>query len=528
MPANHTSAANPATLVLPDVLTELDLLAPLPDPGLLLALPGDNLLGLGRADSSLLDFGSQVSSQIERGRRASTPLRLEEDIGLDLDLGTDVVTPSRGRDIEVGRDAPTALSMLEDRDETLKLYENDDLELDLGLDQTELPGRASSSVMPDFQLPPLDDDIQMGGMDDDAGLPIPQDEPEIRQRQSESPLSSVRSSVERDLERTMHPEQQQEEEVDETIQQAQRVKRRKVLQPDLAIELNSREIRMQQNDRSRILKPASFLPRDPVLLALMEMQRTGGFVSNILGDGRSRGWAPELRGILSLELIRQPPKRKRDEDVPAERTASPAINIPELNINPVDDAPIPVFDMGEDTVIEPLIHDPADPTLPPMGQEDDEPLPVPRFDSEEAVSLGPGMDIGLPSDADAFDDTTAPLLHPSQSGPVSLGTKHAVHRLREHFGPAAEHSAEERARTTVLFQDLLPERTTSRADATKMFFEILVLATKDAVKVEQSTDVLGADLRVRAKRGLWGQWAEMEAGGQIEGQDVVAEAVAAA
>jgi len=498
---------------LPDVLTELDLLAPLPDPGLLLSTPGDNLLTFGRVDSSLLDFGSQVSSQIERGRRASTPLRLEEDIGLDLDLGTDVVTPSRERDIEVGRDAPTALSMLQDRDETLKLYENDDLELDLGLGQSELPGR-DSSIMPDFVLPPIDDDIVMGGLDD-MGLAMPQDETEARQRQSESPLSSVRSSVERDLERTIHPEQEQEEEVDETIQQAQRVKRRKVLQPDLAIELNSREIRNQQNDRSRILKPASFLPRDPVLLALMEMQRTGGFVSNILGDGRSKGWAPELRGILSLELIRQPLKRKRDEEARAEqaRTESPAMDMPELNIEPFENEPVAAnFDLGEDTVVEPLVIDDNEPALPAM-EEEEAGLAMPMDDGD--------IGMGLPSDN--FDDTTAPLLHPDQSGPVSVGTKHAVHRLREHFGTEAEHSAEERQRTNVLFQDLLPERTTSRGDATKMFFEVLVLATKDAIKVEQSTEELGGPLRLRAKRGLWGAWAEMEAGGEIAEQEQGAE-----
>jgi cohesin complex subunit SCC1 len=48
-------------------------------------------------------------------------------------------------------------------------------------------------------------------------------------------------------------------------------------------------------------------------MALLNMQKSGGFVSSILGDGRSQGWAPELRGILSLEVISRPAqKRKRD------------------------------------------------------------------------------------------------------------------------------------------------------------------------------------------------------------------------
>lgn len=59
-----------------------------------------------------------------------------------------------------------------------------------------------------------------------------------------------------------------------------------------------------------------------------------------------------------------------------------------------------------------------------------------------------------------------------------------------------------------------------------MFFEILVLATKDAVKVEQQEGTLGGPIRVRGKRGLWGAWAEREAGGEIE-KEAEAETAAA-
>ena len=76
-----------------------------------------------------------------------------------------------------------------------------------------------------------------------------------------------------------------------------------------------------------------------------------------------------------------------------------------------------------------------------------------------------------------------------------------------------------RYQASVSFQDLLPEGKTSRADATKMFFEVLVLATKDAIKVDQSTTQLGGNIRVRGKRGLWGAWAEERAGGEIATQD---------
>jgi len=51
---------------------------------------------------------------------------------------------------------------------------------------------------------------------------------------------------------------------------------------------------------------------------------------------------------------------------------------------------------------------------------------------------------GAPSPAANFDETTAPLIHPADSGPVSLGTKHAVHLLRDRFGPEAASSPDKR------------------------------------------------------------------------------------
>ena len=76
-----------------------------------------------------------------------------------------------------------------------------------------------------------------------------------------------------------------------------------------------------------------------------------------------------------------------------------------------------------------------------------------------------------------------------------------------------------------MFTDLCPEKRTSRPDATKMFFELLVLGTKDAIKVEQESKELGMPIRVRGKRGLWGDWAERGAGGEIATQQEVPVAV---
>ena len=133
----------------------------------------------------------------------------------------------------------------------------------------------------------------------------------------------------------------------------------------------------------------------------------------------------------------------------------------------------------------------------------------PRESDDEAISFP----------RDAFDETTAPLLHPTEQGAVSVGTQHAVHLLRDRFKSLAGTSQSSQKKWNILFQEMLPEATTSKADATKMFFEVLVLATKDAVKVDQPEGQLGGPLRIRGKRGLWGAWAEKEAGGEIEEQD---------
>ncbi|KAK5015052.1 Rec8 like protein-domain-containing protein [Cryomyces antarcticus] len=493
LPADQSHAVNPMTLTLPDAITELDLFAPMPDPSLLLSQPLD--LAPGQQDPTLLDWGTSqlLSESIEAPRGVPEEgLRLHED-DLGLDLGIDVTEPT----IEVGRRAPTPRR--EFADDSM-MYAGDDLGLDLG--EGERTPRAKSPTLPAIG----EEDVTMGGM---GVFPVPALESE-GQRSPISPLSSIRSSTERELERTFqleHPTAIEGEEDELAVQARQRVKRRRVLPADTDTEIHTSQIRAQQNDRSKILKPASFLPRDPMLLALMNMQRTGGFVSSILGDGRSTGWAPELRGILSLEVVRRSGdlKRKRDlgiVDIEEEQAAQAGVErSPRLSIEP--------------GLLEEL---PTIEELPPLIREEESPETA-GMREEVATSPPPG-----------FDDTAIPLLHPAEGGPVSVGTMHAVHLLRERFGPEAAENAALRQQTSVLFQDLLPEATTSKTDATKMFFEILVLATKDAIKVEQPDDVLGGPIRVRGKRGLWGSWAETQVGGDAASQQAsggaVAEAVA--
>ena len=510
LPAN-AHVANPAALILQDAITDIDFLAPMPDPSLLLSQSLDlQNLGLPTFGGDWdMDSSQFLSNSVEQPRAEHEILEDADD--LDIDLGDDFDIPpplDEGTSIEIGRDAPAARRLSEEFNNTeldKELDNADDLGIDLGDDLTELPPR------PDITI--TDADIDMGGMTElgDLDEPIVQEDEPERER-SASPLSELGEDEQRALEEEVQntsifqPVTEQGPEEEEEQHQA-RAKRRRVIQQDTQTQLSSNEIRAQQNNREDILKPVSFLPRDPLLMALMNMQKSGGFVSSILGDGRSQGWAPELRGILSLEVVSRPAqKRKRDTDVvtadDAQATASP----------------VPQLEFEED---QPLIEE-GDIGLAgntTLGGEEElqllEDEPIPQEEEEEVFSPIP----------DNFDETTMPLLHPADSGDVSLETKHAVHLLRRVFGDAAETSEEERRNTAVSFQGMFPEATTAKNDIARMFNEILVLGTKDAIKVEQKTDEneLGGPIRIRAKRGLWGSWAETD----VSGAEAIKSATAA-
>lgn len=471
------------------------------DPSLLDFRPMD--IDFGSKKDDPLNWNSQVLSDplsIEVGRNA--PARDEREtfdeddmnIDLDLDLGLD-----DGPSIEIGRKAPPPRLLEDDL-----VGDDDKFPTDQGYDEntrTRLSSQVPSLIedrndnMPDNGGILLDDgDVFALPMDDETAAPAAPADHRL-QRESQSPLSSARSSMLREFDAT-HIHEEEEEEAS-TRQATHKAKKRKVLQADADTMLSSAQIKQQQTDRTAILKPPSFLSRDPMLLNLVNMQKNGGFVSNIMGDERAKGWAPELRGILSIEVVRKSGelKRKRDSGVADVEEGGAQADMPQLEI-PEDEtfgAHDEGLGLGGDASArdQSVIDLPADDGyLPPQddgdgitGREDEE-----NYDASH----------------NRFDDTTAPLLHPMEQGAVSQGTKHAVHLLRDRFRSSADGSPSQQKEAHVLFQDLLPERTTSKADATKMFFEVLVLATKDAVKVEQADKELGSALRIRAKRGLYG------------------------
>lgn len=488
--ATNLQVSNRESLLLPDRITPYDNLD-LPPP------PDASWLLSGVEDVTATPVG-------RKGRTNNRDINLQEDFDnskflqgpdgfdddaiapmddLDLDLGLGDFDD--GFSMEMGRDAPAARGLDEDLGSEFELAGGK-------------PGDAST-MLDNIQILDGEGDLTMGdGNEFNFHAGDRSDMPEMsavgqpnRARISESPLSDIDEQFAKDMEAHYGNSTDLYEPADETEttmvrRPAQRPRRQKVLMPDDEIALSNSLIKQQQANRENITKPARYVPRDPVMLALMDMHKSGGFVSSIMMDGRSSAWAPELRGMLTLDMLQGELKRKRDSGVADVDSDQGAAKSPRLEFEDPD------MSFGNNNFAN------------QSGAVDGTVLDIPDMDDlDEGIS-------GLPD----FEDSTMPIVHPADSGPVSLGTKHAVHILRDLFGADAATDAEKRTKSTVVFQDLLPEKRTTKAEATKMFFECLVLATKDAIKVDQGPG-LGDNIRVRGKRGLWGDWAEREAGGEI-------------
>ena len=358
------------------MITELDLL--LPDPSSLLADLGDlNLDGgsqnISRRRDIMVDDSSFLhESTVETGRAVDqrldmddSVLQLEDDLGLDVEpLQEEERRPARTPrernlldddeiSIEMGRDQPPSRGISEE-------FSRDDFHFDIGGDIT-MGGTTPKAKSRDMarDIPQLDDDLNLDddfgvdnridfqagvgeetsnsmapadiaaaslGLDSLEGLRSPADAAEGRQdRDSMSPLSSVRSSVERELEAEIghgalldttfvdEPARvsQQPEEI--SVGRPHSAPRKRFLVEDAVIEIRAKQIKSQQEDRTKILKDPSFLPRDPGVLALVTLQRTGGFATSVFYP---KNIHPDLAGMLSPEFVKRMAamKRKREEE----------------------------------------------------------------------------------------------------------------------------------------------------------------------------------------------------------------------
>jgi len=510
--------------MLPDTITPADNLnmLPPPDANWLLsqmdevntAPASSSARGRGRPSNRDInlqeDFNNSQFLHDDNMNEDELALAPMDDLDLELDFGIDE-RPRMDKSIEMGRDAPAPRpvedDIFSDVFDMQSRAKGADVEQTMDLDF----GDDGVRIVDDDGDVHMDDDLNFN-VDEQSAMPEIGGMPPIdRTRISESPLSDIDENTARDVEEWTRLNNtsiyEPGYEAEEPEPQAQKkIKKRKVFGLDPTTQLLNAHIKEQQQNHDNILKEPSFITRDLYLLALMELKSSGSFVTNILGGGRSKTWAPELRGLLSLDAIKpvNDLKRKRDSGVADLGSEAEQGNTksPRLELGEEEDVfAMPDNGFGDRSVAPDgtILEIPADNGV--VADNDDD-MHHPRDESMNA----------------AFDETVAPLVHPADSGPVSLGTKHAVHVLRDLFGAEAA-TNEEKRKKSVVFQDLLPENRATKADATRMFFECLVLATKDAIKVEQKEGSLGGPIRVRGKRGLWGAWAEKEAGGEMGAEE---------
>jgi len=455
--------------------------------------------------SSLNPHQSSTQSMLVPGEEEA--LYNADDFTLDFGEHNDVSVS-----INVGRSAPTPQPEHDDilGEEEVLFHDDDAISLNFGGDDVPMIDEPQLGLE-DEGLPAIGDDEPLA-LGDDETLQLRQAADRVRD--TESPLSEAGSEMLRELDQTFQTQLEPEEEITEIVaRQPQRSRKQKPLAPDMETVLHNSQIKAQAEDRSKILRAPSFLPRDPVLLTLMSMQKNGDFVLNAINDGRSKGWAPELQGLLSFESLTRSTdrKRKRDSGIGGLSEDEHSEKSPRLEGPDVD----------EGVQLDDGIHA----NLSQHIGEDHQPLASELGPALEDMVLGED-DEGIYGGDDGFDETTMPLVHPADSGPVSLGTKHAVHLLRERLGDAGGENPSSPAKKSVLLQELVPEHRTGKEDATKMFFEVLVLATKDAIKVEQGDKSIGMPLRIRAKRGLWGSWAETSPSDDPTAQTAASQQVA--
>lgn len=515
---SHTAAQ----LTLPDVITELDLL--LPDPTLDLGDFGELPLEAGHlkrnADITLETDSFLSSLEQPRGYDREDDLQLEDDI-LYLDIGEEHEPPQP----EIGREAPPEAAP----------FDESRMEFDLG----QITPKVRESVPPGLGF---EDDLNLGlddlpagfgdGMDIDIeeDITIQQREPspvleapeqpvaepvaepvadptaeptvepskpalEIAPEEiPQSPLSSIRSSVERQL----SAEIEEHRKAIAAAEEGPPSRKRKVL-VDSITQIKSKVIKAQQADRSRILIEPSFLHRDPTVLALMSLTKTGGLAQSLFYP---KNIAPELANLLSPDFVKRMAALKRKRDAGEELAEEIQPSTPKqlrLEIEEGEETQVEIQrpEVEEEVTREEIMEFPQDVTIEMGGDQwgartpgrpEGSPSPQPEIVGQGEVSAA---EMGL---EEPFEITTeAPLQV------VSRETRHAVHILREQF-------SDPDAKESVSFRELLPTKGTTRADATKMFFEVLVLATKDAVHVKQE-EAFG-DIEIKQKEALWGAWAE--------------------
>ncbi|KAK9454229.1 Rec8 like protein-domain-containing protein [Dipodascopsis uninucleata] len=467
--ATNAVVANPQQLTLPNTITELDLL--FPDPLSILkpaqstnihTTPSSNLVAYTTAAKDITLPDLQDSIELARGQDIEDELANIGDDDLVLDTG-EYLNPD---DVE---DMP----MIDD-----EMPAPIDESIEIGRDN-----QVDANVVENYGMEPLPDesiaDISM--VDANKSIANNQDEGDLEMmdlpsmRPDDEPLTPLSSHL--NVINAPSPNVPQKE-----TPKPGRVGAARKIKIDTVTELKSTYIKDMQENRTGILSDKdSLLPQARDTVALLELWESNGIIDIVF---KPSYMSEALASLLRPSLLRDDGSRKRkatkevDEDVGdlliKKQHVGQNQNAGEIVAN--DDELVPFADEDFQLVVEDEtgVYDGTFEKVGGLGDYGE--VLAAQNKSSELVDDDIATATGESTQATAIND-------------ISRNTKETVKRLQSELEKS----------DSIDFQSLTEN--SSRTNAVKLFFETLVLATKDVIEVEQKNPFGIID--IKAKESLY-------------------------
>lgn len=417
---------------------------------------------------------------------------LDFDMTLDMSALSSTANVARQQDITMDSlEYPRhgGLSILDEEEDPLAGGVGDMI-LDIGQDELtydgpsiELGRRAGSELLDDPELSLQDTNMTFDNVPQDDGKDISaapefilDDIPEFQPDEVILPTTPRANPEPLDPEATPLPEDG-EQATPRPIKQAPR--KRKIAE-DVTTEIPSRTVSANLKDTSAIRKKQKFLSADPIMLNLQRKSLTGGFASDIF---EPRNLNPAIRNLLAPELLRRMTairmKRKRDATVEAdevEQNATKERRIGDESTTNFETDPLPEFELPQMEFS--TIREEDDSDLPALELENVGEGPSAREETTQYATLEPPQS----------DPIEAPQTQmESQTQVASINTKEAVQQIRDTLDASPT--------SNITFEGLAAGST--KAAASELFFQVLLLASKDAIKVTQTAPYEAIDITSR-------------------------------
>ncbi|KAK9367765.1 Rec8 like protein-domain-containing protein [Lipomyces kononenkoae] len=474
-------AANPQQLTLPNAITELDLL--LPDPSIALGFslnldfPATQATVVGAHTSNVKDITLpelQDSIELARGTDMEDELANIGDDELILDTG-EFLDGETSADVPMAGDEERHMAPIDEYmpDESIEIgrqAEGNYSEVieDYGVEVSRLdmvsPKPTEENPQAQQSVPLLDDEMELLEM------------PSLRRDEDET-LTPMRDV---DLNRAIRSSVEPEE--GEPTKKARAPIKRK-LKIDTVTELKSAFIKDMQNNRTGIIKNYAVLPFTRESVTMFKVYETTGVFDMIFTPAYMHG---SLSKILSPKSVQEVNARKRKASAEIPEGEDDDLVAKKLLVDRVE----PIIDEDNEVIMhddEQRYHAPIDEY---EGPEEQQALLDLEFEGPLLTNDNEIGGIVTSEDADLVEDGLEGEVQPTQVvNDISRHTKETVVVLQQELSTA----------DTIDFQSLTGNAT--RPQAVKLFFETLVLATKDAIAVNQKNPF--GDIEIKAKDALF-------------------------